>query len=123
MAEIASADIPLAVDRVDRARGREDRVTLRMTGRWLGPADAAQSEPLLVIQVQGRRHRFPPADDGGDGPAARNGAWQATFDLPSWAEPSREGQAALWVGTAVVPVPLPAPKLTFALPAPPGPFA
>jgi hypothetical protein len=109
--EIPSADTPLAVDRVDRARGEHDGVTLRMTGRWLRPGDAQQSEPLLVVQVQGRRHRFPPADeeDGSavHGPAAANGAWAATFNVPSWAEPSRDGQAALWVGTAVVPVPLP----------------
>ena len=120
MTETASADIPLAVDRVDRARGGGDGVTLRMTGRWLRPADAAQSLPLLVVQVQGRRHRFAPAD-GGDGPAARNGAWEATFNLPSWAEPHREGQAALWVGTAVVPVPLPAPRSIVAPPVPPAP--
>ena len=120
MTETASADMPLAVDHVDRARGRGDGVTLRMTGRWLHSADAAQSEPLLVVQVQGRRHRFAAAD-GGDGPAAGNGVWEATFNLPSWAEPNREGQAALWVGTAVVPVPLPAPRSTFAVPAAPAP--
>ena len=57
----------------------------------------------------------------GTGPLAGNGAWEATFNLPSWAEPNREGQAALWVGTAVVPVPLPAPRSTFAAPAPPAP--
>jgi predicted nucleic acid-binding Zn-ribbon protein len=91
-----------------------------MTGRWLRPADAAESEPLLVVQVQGRRHRFPRADGGGE-PAVGNGAWEAAFDLPSWAEPNREGQAALWVGTAVVPVPLPAPRSTFAAPSPPAP--
>ncbi len=119
MTEIASADIPLAVDRVDRARGGGDGVTLRMSGRWLRPADAAQSQPLLVVQVQGRRHRFAPID-GADGPALGSGAWGATFNLPAWAEPNREGQAALWVGTAVVPVPLPGPTSTAAATAPPA---
>jgi predicted nucleic acid-binding Zn-ribbon protein len=106
MTETASADTPLAVDRVDRARGDHHGVKLRMTGRWLRPADADQGEPLLVVQVQGRRHRFP-SEDGGQGSGAHNGEWEATFNVPSWAEPSREGQAALWVGTEVVPVPLP----------------
>jgi hypothetical protein len=120
MTEIASADIPLAVDRVDRARGGGDGVTLRMSGRWLRPADAAQSEPLLVVRVQGRRHRFAPIE-GADGPALGNRAWEATFNLPAWAEPSREGQAALWVGTAVVPVPLPRSTSMAAATAPPAP--
>ena len=31
---------------------------LRLTGRWLDPA-AADQEELLVVQIEGRRHRFP----------------------------------------------------------------
>ena len=111
MPDIASADIPLAVDRVDRAPGEREGVTLRMTGRWLRSLQTAEGEPLFVVQVQGRRHRFPPADGGstadGSGTTSDNEPWAATFNIPSWAEPSREGQAALWVGTAVVAVPLP----------------
>ena len=34
--------------------------------------------------------------------------------MPSWAEPREEGQAALWLGTAVIPVP----PLRMALPTP-----
>ena len=56
------------------------------------------------MQVQGRRHRFPAERDGHPLPP---GAWQATFRIPPWAQPRHEGQAALWVGTSVVPVPLP----------------
>jgi hypothetical protein len=73
-----------------------------------------------VVQVQGRRHRFAPIE-GADGPALGNRAWEATFNLPAWAEPSREGQAALWVGTAVVPVPLPRSTSMAAATAPPAP--
>jgi hypothetical protein len=104
MTDFASADTPLAVDRADRTRSADGGVALRLTGRWLHPPAIDQTEPLLVIQVQGRRHRFA-ASPNGDGPAEQ-GTWEATFHLPSWAEPEREGQAALWVGTAVVPVPL-----------------
>ena len=78
-------------------------VCSQLTGRWLGPAESSGSEPLLVVQVQGRRHRFTPAADGH--PLAP-GAWEATFRIPPWAQPRHEGQAALWVGTAVVPVPM-----------------
>jgi hypothetical protein len=104
MTEPASADTPLAVDRADRSRTEDGGVALRLSGRWLRPPAIDQTEPLLVVQVQGRRHRFAAGADG-DG-QTENGTWRATFHLPSWAEPEREGQAALWVGTAVVPVPL-----------------
>jgi predicted nucleic acid-binding Zn-ribbon protein len=104
MTEPASVDTPVAIDRVDCTRSDRDGVELRLTGRWLGPAESSGSEPLLVVQVQGRRHRFTPAADGH--PLAP-GAWEATFRIPPWAQPRHEGQAALWVGTAVVPVPMP----------------
>ncbi|MGZ4177419.1 MAG: hypothetical protein ACXVUX_14475 [Solirubrobacteraceae bacterium] len=104
MTATGSADTPLAIDRADRARTEDGGVALRLSGRWLRPPATDQNEPLLVVQVQGRRHRFPASGDG-DG-QTDNGTWAATFRLPSWAEPEREGQAALWVGTAVVPVPL-----------------
>ena len=59
---IASAEPPIAIDRVERARGKGDDVRLRLSGRWLiedPPGEPDAPEPLLVIQLQGRRHRFP----------------------------------------------------------------
>jgi hypothetical protein len=104
MTDSASADIPIAIDRVDCTRSDRDGIELRLTGRWMGEAEAAGSQPLLVVQVSGRRHRFTAARDGYRLPP---GAWEATFRIPPWAQPRHEGQAALWVGTSVVPVPLP----------------
>jgi hypothetical protein len=104
MTDSASADIPVAIDRVECTRSDRDGIELRLTGRWLGAAESGGSEPLLVVQVQGRRHRFTPARDGHGLPP---GGWEATFRIPPWAQPRHEGQAALWVGTSVVPVPLP----------------
>ncbi|HXD65532.1 MAG TPA: hypothetical protein VNV17_13000 [Solirubrobacteraceae bacterium] len=104
MTDSAPADIPIAIDRVDCTRADRDALDLRLIGRWLGDAEPGATEPLLVVQVQGRRHRFPAERDGH--PLAPD-VWQATFRIPSWAHPRHEGQAALWVGTSVVPVPLP----------------
>ncbi len=104
MTDSASTDTPVAIDRVDCTRSDRDGIELRLTGRWLDATQPAGSAPLLVVQVQGRRHRFTPARDGHPLPS---GAWEATFRIPPWAEPRHAGQAALWVGTAVVPVPLP----------------
>ena len=104
MTDSRSADIPIAIDRVDCRRSDRDGVDLRLTGRWLNGAEQTGTDPLLVVQVQGRRHRFAAERDSHPLPA---GAWEATFRIPPWAQPRHEGQAALWVGTSVVPVPLP----------------
>ena len=106
MTDRTSADTPISIDRVDRLRGDGDGIRLRLSGRWLR-AGAAEDEPLLVIQLQGRRHRFPPSPAEPPGAALSPGAWEATFTVPAWAEPSHDGQAALWVGNSVVAVPLP----------------
>jgi hypothetical protein len=111
MIDPASADIPVAIDRVDRARGEGDGIRLRLSGRWLASGGPGEQEPLLVVQLHGRRHRFAPTREGGEDPA-EPGVWRATFVLPSWAEPQQDGQAALWVGNAVVPIPLPGARVS-----------
>jgi hypothetical protein len=123
MTDRASADTLIAIDRVDRARGDGDGIRLRLSGRWLGSGPVEEHEPLLVIQLQGRRHRFPANREEAPGGPLPTGSWEATFTVPQWAEPSQDGQAALWVGTDVVPVPL-AGSTSAAIPSPdPGPPA
>jgi hypothetical protein len=118
MTDSASAESPVAIDRVDRGRGDGDGIRLRLMGRWLGTDHPAEHEALLVIQLQGRRHRFPASrEDSGE--SLPPGAWEATFTVPSWAEPSQLGQAALWIGNAVVPVPLPGSSRLHEVPPPP----
>ncbi len=115
MYEPASALTPLAIDRVERARGQGDRVRLRLSGRWLttrsggvASSDVSDLDALLVVQMHGRRHRFPATRERRDEPGADGaGTWVATFTVPDWAVPEQAGQASLWVGSAVVPVPPP----------------
>ncbi len=100
MTECISVNAPLEIDRIESSRVNADHVRLRLTGRWLDRARTDEEE-LLVVQVQGRRHRFPGVRRPED---ANSELWSTTFTLPVWAEPSHEGQAALWVGDWVVPV-------------------
>jgi hypothetical protein len=103
MTDRATAETPLEIDRIESSRADAGTVRLRLAGRWLDPAVADQEE-LLVVQVQGRRHRFP-ATRAPEPPGSQ--AWSASFELPGWAEPRHAGQAALWLGNAVIPVPPP----------------
>jgi hypothetical protein len=108
-----SVEPPLAIDRVERARGQGGQVRLRLSGHWLTARDIAQLDALLVVQMHGRRHRFPASRSGGDAGSDPSGlgpgadAWAADFTVPDWAVPDQPGQASLWVGTAIVPVPPP----------------
>ncbi|MFZ0041049.1 MAG: hypothetical protein WAK93_07070 [Solirubrobacteraceae bacterium] len=120
MTETAPADIPLTIDHVERGRARGGNVQLRLTGRWLSSGHAGEHEALLVVQLDGRRHRFPPSANPADA-SPPPGAWAANFSIPSWAEPTRSGQAALWVGNAVIPVPPPGTVRAAVAPVPPGP--
>jgi hypothetical protein len=128
MINSASAEPPIAIDRVERARGQGDDVRLRLSGRWLiddPPSGPEAPEALLVIQLQGRRHRFP-ASRTPAGAAPLPGTWNAEFTVPSWAVPGRPGQAAVWIGTSVIavgppgtpPAPVPSPEPVAASPEP-----
>jgi DNA repair exonuclease SbcCD ATPase subunit len=101
MTDSATAEIPLEIGRTESSRADAGTIQLRIAGRWLDPSSADEEE-LLVVQIDGRRHRFPgtrdPEPPGSDG-------WSASFTLPAWAEPRHDGQAALWLGNAVIPVP------------------
>ena len=102
-----SLQTPLAIDRIQSSRSGAGRLRLRLNGRWLDPQRAGEEEELLVVQVQGRRHRFPPSPDDDRERDADQGPdrWSAAFDVPAWAEPRHEGQAALWLGNAIIAVP------------------
>lgn len=94
----------LEIDDVQSARVAAGELRLVVDGRWLGPhGPSAAQEPLLVVQVEGHRHRFTP--EVGPEPGSPPGAWRASFVLPAWAEPRRAGQGAVWVGDAVIPLP------------------
>jgi len=127
MTDRATLQIPLEINRIESSRADADSVRLRLSGRWLDPAGAAEEE-LLVVQVEGRRHRFTArreSETGSGSAAGRSLSWSATFTLPAWAEPRYDGQAALWLGSAVIPVPPPtgavAPSAPMAAPTPPSP--
>jgi hypothetical protein len=102
------APLPLEVDRIQSSRSAVGETRLRLGGRWLNPHREASDEQdggLLVVYVEGRRHRFAPDRDAAGDQEDQSGRWSASFTVPSWAEPRQVGQAALWLGTAVIPVP------------------
>lgn len=102
MTDPATAPPPLAIDRVERARGKGDDVRLRISGRWMSEAPVDVRDALLVVQLQGHRHRF--AADRDAETSLLPGTWQAEFSIPTWAVPTQPGIAAVWIGSAVIAV-------------------
>ncbi|MGB9186178.1 MAG: hypothetical protein WCB67_19175 [Solirubrobacteraceae bacterium] len=104
MSKFASVPTPLEIDDVQSARVAAGETRLTLSGRWLSSdKPSLAQEPLLVVQVEGRRHRFTP--EAGTDTGSPTGEWRASFVLPAWAEPRRAGQAAVWVGDAVIALP------------------
>jgi hypothetical protein len=97
---------PLQLERIQSSRSAAGEIRLRLSGRWSDPqAAVSEDEELLVVNVEGRRHRFPVSRDEAPDPDRAPDRWTASFTVPTWAEPREEGQAALWLGTAVIPIP------------------
>ena len=114
--------VPLQLERVQSSRSAAGEVRLRFSGRWSDPqAAVSEDEELLVVNVEGRRHRFPVSRGEAADPDRAPDRWTASFTVPTWAEPREEGQAALWLGTAVIPVPPLIDGGERALPPAPGP--
>jgi hypothetical protein len=103
MSDLRPANSPIVIDRVERSRGDGDTVRLRLRGRRLVAAAESELDPLLVVQLHGRRHRFAASKSGDENPSP--GTLRVSFTVPDWAVPVESGMASLWVGDASVPVP------------------
>jgi hypothetical protein len=95
----------LEIERSESSLQGIDRVLIRLAGRWRDPERPHEGKELLVVEVEGRRHRFPALAEPEHAAVLVAGGWTASFALPAWAEPLEDGQASLWLGNAVVPVP------------------
>jgi hypothetical protein len=106
------SDLPgtaaVGIETVEWAAETGGNLTLRITGRWRRRRPAATGQPTLMIEAEGRRHRFPalpePPSLGGTGP----GVWRLSFTVPGWMAPDL-GRTWLQLGTVVVPLPVAVP--------------
>ena len=87
------------------ARG-EESLTVRVTGRWRRRRPALSGQPLLVIEADGQRHRFPAMPEPPGLTGAAPGTWQLSFTVPAALAPRRLERAWLQMGAVVVPLPV-----------------
>jgi hypothetical protein len=105
---------PVEVDQIEYATLGRAKIAVRVTGRWLGRRRLPDARAFLVIEAEGRRHRFPAMPEPRRPRIGRPGAWAATFALPSWLEPHLAEKMTLWLGN--VELPLPGPSYVAQLP-------
>ncbi len=108
------SDLPgtsaVAIETVEWSAVSGGNLNVRITGRWRRRRPVSTGQPTLVIEAEGRRHRFPampePPSVGGTGP----GLWRLSFTVPGWLAPEL-GRTWLQFGTVIValPVAVPAP--------------
>ena len=98
----------VAIETVEWSAVSGGNLNVRITGRWRRRRPVSTGQPTLVIEADGRRHRFPampePPSVGGTGP----GLWRLSFTVPGWMAPEL-GRTWLQFGTVVVPLPVAVP--------------
>jgi hypothetical protein len=97
----------VGIETVEWLDGGSANLIVRVTGRWRRRRPASTAQATLVIESDGRRHRFPampePPSLGGTGP----GMWRLSFSVPGSLAPALGGHIWLALGTVTVPLPAP----------------
>lgn len=96
----------LGIEAVEWFAHGEESVTVRVTGRWRRRRPAPSGQPLLVIESEGQRHRFPAMPEPPGLTGAAPGTWQLSFSVPAALAPPAGERAWLQMGAVVVPLPV-----------------
>lgn len=97
----------LAIEAVEWEPAGGQNLMIRVRGRWRRRRPALRGQPLLVVEADGKRHRFPATPEPPSLAGAPPGSWQMSFSVPSWLAPHLSGRSWLQLGLAVVPLPPP----------------
>src|SRR5438270_1600044 len=99
------AGYPLEFESVTSSPLEGDKVVVQLEGRWRGRGRPSLERPMLVVEVDGRRHRFPAITQPRRARIRRPGGWSGSFALPTWLQAYLEGNTALRLGDINIPVP------------------
>jgi hypothetical protein len=105
MSEPSGMPSALGIEAVEWLARGEESLTVRVTGRWRRRRPAASPQPVLVIEAQGQRHRFPAMPEPPGLTGAAPGTWRMSFSVPASLAPALGGRVWLQLGAAVVPLP------------------
>ncbi|MBV9309785.1 MAG: hypothetical protein JOZ73_03080, partial [Solirubrobacterales bacterium] len=113
MSDPAGVPSGVGIDSVEWLAEGDQNVTVRVTGRWRRRRPIWVGQPLLVIEVEGHRYRFPAMAEPPGVTGAAPGTWQMTFSVPSpLAAHAHGGNAWLKLGIALLRLPIETPAET-----------
>jgi predicted nucleic acid-binding Zn-ribbon protein len=107
MAISAGLTTGLELDQVECSPLGGDKLAVRLHGRWPGRPRRAARRVTLIVEDDGRRHRFPAIPQPRSARLADQDAWTASFAVPAWLQPALDTSASLAIGEASIPVPPP----------------
>jgi hypothetical protein len=78
---------------------------VQIHGRWRTRKRPQHDQLMLVVEADGRRHRFPAIPQPRRLRLARPRTWSGSFALPAWLGPRLKGHTTLMLGGLSVPLP------------------
>jgi hypothetical protein len=96
---------PFGIELVEWFSEGGENLTVRVTGRWRRRRPAWSTQPTLVVEAPGRRHRFPAMPEPPSLSGTPPGKWRLSFAVPASLAPELGGRAWLQFGAVAVPLP------------------
>jgi hypothetical protein len=97
----------LGIEAVEWLGEGAESLTVRVSGRWPRRRPTWTGQPLLVIEIEGLRHRYPAMPEPPSLTGAAPGTWQMSFAVPASVATRAGTRAWLQLGSVVVPLPVP----------------
>jgi hypothetical protein len=109
MSEPGSSAAAVGIENVEWLDAGGGQLTVRVSGRWRRRRSWVESRgpTALVIEAEGRRHRFPATPEPPSLAGAPPGTWRLSFAVPAGLAPELRGHVWLALGTVTVALPVP----------------
>jgi DNA-binding protein H-NS len=96
---------PLGIEAVHWSSGPGADLLVRVAGRWRRRRPATTVAPVLVIDTEHQRHRFPALAEPPSVRGAQAGLWVVCFVVPAALAPYLGGRLALMLGSVSISLP------------------
>jgi hypothetical protein len=106
MTDPAGVPSALGIEAVQWFAQRGENLTVSVTGRWRRRRPTWTGQPLLMIEVDGGRHRFPAMPEPPSLTGTAPGTWRMSFSVPRSLAPHLGARAWLQLGATLVPLPI-----------------